>query len=262
MFLRHQHVIHAEKLDREDLERHSHTLRKVALRCLAGALVLLGLFLAIRLLEPEMPALQSWMKSLGFWGPLAYCVLFIGLTSVFFPESIIAIAAGTLFGFWMGLIWVVVAGTIGSLLIFVVARHLFMNPARRYLQKHPKLLAFDKAAGREGFKLMFLLRLAPLNYTLLSYLLAVSSAKLRPYALSCIGMFPGNITTVYMGYAARHVSEVASGEKSTDWIKEISIYAGLAFSIAASAFVARLAMKTIKKMQSEGDNSSEITAEA
>ena len=88
--------------------------------------------------------------------------------------------------------------------------------------------------------------------------MAVSSAKFRPYALACIGMFPGNISTVYMGFAARHVSEVASGQKSTDWIKEVSIYAGLAFSIAASAFVARLAMKTIKRMQAEGDNSTKI----
>ncbi len=259
MFLRHQHVKYAEKLDQQDVEPHKHTVRKVILRCLAGAVVLAGLFVVVKyFLEPEMPALQDWMQSLGFWGPLAYCVLFIGLTALFFPESVLAIAAGTLFGFWLGILWVVLAGTVGALLIFFIARHAFMKPARNYLERHPKLLAFDQAAGREGFKLMFLLRLAPVNYSLLSYLMAVSSAKFRPYALACIGMFPGNISTVYMGFAARHVSEVASGQKSTDWIKEVSIYAGLAFSIAASAFVARLAMKTIKRMQAEGDNSTKI----
>ena len=263
MFLRHQHVKHAEILDQQDIEPQKHTVRTVALRCLTGAVVLVGLFMAIKyFLEPEMPALQDWMKSLGYWGPLAYCVLFIALTAVFFPESILAIAAGTLFGFWLGILWVVLAGTIGALLIFFIARRFFFNTARRYLDRHPKLLAFDKAAGREGFKLMFLLRLAPVNYSLLCYLLSVSSAKFRPYALACIGMFPGNISTVYMGFAARHVSEVAAGQKSTDWLKEVSIYAGLAFSIAASAFVARLAMKTIKKMQAQGDNSSKMAAQS
>ena len=262
MLLRHQHVKHAENLDQQPIEQHKHTLKKVLLRCLAGGAILLGLYLLIHFLQPVMPDLQAWVKSLGFWGPLAYCVLFIVLTSLFFPESVFAIAAGTLFGFWLGILWVVVAGTLGAILIFVLARLLFMKPARAYLERHPKLLAFDKAAGDEGFKLMFLLRLAPVNYTLLCYLLSVSSARFKSYALACIGMFPGNISTVYMGFAARHVTQVASHQKGTNWVKEISIYAGLAFSITASAFVAKIAMKAVKKMQAASDSTVEITAES
>jgi uncharacterized membrane protein YdjX (TVP38/TMEM64 family) len=254
MLLRRHHALHAEKIDQQPIEQHKHTLRKIALRCLAGGVILLALYLLIHFLKPVMPDVRALVTSLGFWGPLAYCLLFIIFTSVFFPESILAIAAGTLFGFWLGILWVVVAGTIGALLIFVMARQFFMNPARHYLEQHPKLLAFDKAAGSEGFKLMFLLRLAPVNYTLLCYLLSVSSAKFKPYALACIGMFPGNISTVYMGFAARHVTEVAAHETETSWVSEVSIYAGLVFTIAASAFVAKIAMKTVKKMQSTSDS--------
>ena len=196
-----------------------------------------------------MPDLQAWVKSLGLWGPLVYCVLFIVLTMLFFPESVIAIAAGTLFGFWMGILWVVVAGTIGAMLIFLVSRKLFYKPVRRRMEQHPKLMAFDEAAGKEGFKLMVLMRLAPVNYSLLCYVLSVSSARFRPYALACLGMFPGNISTVYFGFTARHVTEVAADQASTSWVKEVSIYAGLGFAILASAIVARIAMRAVRKMQ-------------
>ncbi len=135
------------------------------------------------------------------------------------------------------------------MLMFLLSRKLLYKPVRRRMERHPKLMAFDDAAGREGFKLMFLLRLAPVNYSLLCYILSVSSAKFRPYALACLGMFPGNISTVYFGFTARHVTEVASHQTSTNWVKEVSIYAGLGFAILASAVVARIAMRAVRRMQ-------------
>ena len=249
MLLRHFHIQQADQAEHDAAKPAGHALGKAAVKCVAGAAVLGGLFLLIHFLEPFMPDLRAWVKSLGLWGPLVYCVLFIVLTMLFFPESVIAIAAGTLFGFWMGILWVVVAGTIGAMLMFLLSRKLLYKPVRRRMERHPKLMAFDDAAGREGFKLMFLLRLAPVNYSLLCYILSVSSAKFRPYALACLGMFPGNISTVYFGFTARHVTEVASHQTSTSWVKEVSIYAGLGFAILASAVVARIAMRAVRKMQ-------------
>ncbi|MBM43413.1 MAG: hypothetical protein CMJ36_00145 [Phycisphaerae bacterium] len=251
MPLPHFHIKQAERAASDSQSTPHHAIRKIIGRCAIAAVILVGLYLLIHFMEPWMPDIRTWVKSLGAWGPLAYCLLFIVLTALFFPESVVAIAAGTLFGFWMGILWVVVAGTLGALLIFAITRTLFREPVRQRLRKHPKLLAFDEAAGREGFKLMFLLRLAPVNYSLLCYLLSVSSARLKPYTLACIGMFPGNISTVYFGFAARHVSEVASHNTSTDWVKEASIYSGLAFTVIASTFVARMAMRTVRKMQDQ-----------
>jgi len=249
MLLRHFHIKQAEQAASDSQAPPHHAIRNILLKCSIAAIILVGLYLLIHFLEPWMPDIRTWVKSLGAWGPLAFCLLFILLTAMFFPESIIAIAAGTLFGFWMGILWVVVAGTLGALLIFGITRSLFRESIRQRLQKHPKLLAFDKAAGQEGFKLMFLLRLAPVNYSLLCYLLSVSSARLKPYTLACLGMFPGNISTVYFGYAARHVSEVASHNQPTDWVKEASIYSGLAFTVIATTFVARIAMQAVRRMQ-------------
>ena len=262
MLLRHIHINQADEADHDAAKPARHTVRKAIIKCVAGAAILGGLFLLIHFLEPYMPDLRAWVKSLGLWGPLVYCLLFIGLTMLFFPESVVAIAAGTLFGFWMGILWVVVAGTIGAILIFFISRKLLYKPVRRRMEQHPRLMAFDEAAGKEGFKLMFLMRLAPVNYSLLCYLLSVSSAKFRPYALACLGMFPGNISTVYFGFTARHVTEVASHQTSTNWVKEVSIYTGLAFAILASAVVARIAMRAVKKMQDAPPSDPQTAANA
>jgi len=260
MLLRHIHIKEADRADVEAQQPAKHTIQHALLRCLVGALILAVLYLLIHFLEPYMPDLRALVTSLGLWGPLVYCVIFIVLTVLFFPESIIAIAAGTLFGFWMGIVWVVVAGTIGAALIFLIGRKFFYTPVRGQLQKHPRLMAFDEAAGKEGFKLMFLLRLSPLNYSLLCYVLSVSSAKFRPYVLACLGMFPGNISTVYFGFTARHVTEVAAHQASTDWVKEVSIYVGLGFAILASTVVARVAMRAVKKMQDTPPDEPQTTA--
>lgn len=254
MILSNVHLKEAAKADSDASKPVKHTLRRALVRCAIGAVILLGLYLLIHFLEPFMPNLQAWVKSLGLWAPLVYSIIFIVLTALFFPESVVAIAAGTLFGFWLGILWVVVAGTIGAILIFFIGRTLLYTPVRRNLEKHPKLLAFDQAAGKEGFKLMILLRLSPVNYSLLCYVLSVSSAKFRPYVLACLGMFPGNISTVYFGFTARHVTEVASHQKTTDVVKEITIYAGLGFAILASAVVARIAMKAVNKMRDEPES--------
>ena len=76
-------------------------------------------------LEPYIQPLEEFVRKLGPWAPLLYIAVFVVATTLFVPESILAIAAGAIFGLWMGLIWVVVAGTLSAIVIFVLARHLF-----------------------------------------------------------------------------------------------------------------------------------------
>ena len=173
-------------------------------------------------------------------------------TSLFFPESVLAIAAGTIFGLWWGLLWVVVAGTVTAVAIFWLGGRVLRKPVTRILSRHPKINAIDDAASSSGLKLIFLLRLAPLNYTLLCWLLSVSRVRFRTYLISCLGMFPGNFSTVYLGFAARHTADLATRLKDGDppvagdsLVHEITLYSGLLISILVSLMVARIAMKAI-----------------
>lgn len=233
---------------------------RVAIKIVGGLIVVGALFVLFHFaLEPYLAATEDYVRSLGFWGPVLYIAIFLLATTVFIPESILAIAAGAIFGLWWGLAWVFVAGTITAVFIFVVGRNLLQGHTEKLLAKHPKINAIDAAASNAGFKLIFLLRLSPLNYSLLCYLMAVSKARFKPYLLACIGMIPGNLSTVYVGFAARHAADLAKRMKDHDdhlptgdsLIHEVTLFVGLAAAIVASVVVAKIALRAIHKVTDE-----------
>jgi uncharacterized membrane protein YdjX (TVP38/TMEM64 family) len=242
-------------LDVEAVPSRHFSWRGVGLKSLGGLLVVAGLFALFHfVLEPYIQPLEEFVRKLGLWAPLLYIAVFVIATTLFVPESILAIAAGAIFGLWMGLVWVVVAGMLSAIVIFVLARHLFRGRIEQLLESHPKIRAMDAAASDSGFRLMVLLRLSPLSFTLLSYLLAMSRARFRTYVIACIGMFPGNFSTVYIGYAAQHAATLAQDLKQPgghlptgdSLIHEMTLFLGLGAAIVASVVVARIAMREIR----------------
>lgn len=247
------------------LHPHHHSWKKIALRIFL-LLIAVGLIAVFYfyVLEPYMGQINEFLISLGPWAPVAYIAIFFIATMLFIPESVIAIAGGTLFGLWMGWVWVVVACCITAMITFAITRLFIRNRINNLLVRYPKAYAVEQATGRAGFKIMFLLRLAPVNFTLLNYLGSVSPCSFRAYALACLGMIPGNFSTVYMGYVARHSSDLARRIKNeTDagftgslshelpahdsLVHEITLYGGLVVAIVASVVVGRVAIKAIHK---------------
>jgi len=202
-------------------------------------------------LEPYMVEVETYIVKLGFWGPVLFITMFILFTSLMFPESIFAITAGALFGIWWGLIWITIGGIVASLTMLYIGRHLLRSPVQKVLLKHPKLQAFDKAVSR--FRILALLRLSPFNFSALCYLASVSKISFPSYVYASIAMIPGFLSTVYIGYAAKHAADLAKIYKETgklptgdSLVHEITIYGGLVVAVTVSIVVAKVALKTVK----------------
>ena len=247
---------HSSEGDGNPLHPLQRSWKRIIIRILLILAVVGVIAIAyIYLLEPYMGSIEAYVKSLGPWAPLAFIAIFFICTFLFLPESIFSIAAGTLFGLWMGWIWVVVAGFITACVVFLFVRLCVRDRINRLMKRYPKGYAVEEAMGESGFKIMFLLRLAPVNYSLLNYMGAVSPCRFRPFMFACIGMIPGNFSGVYMGYVARHTSDLAkhiqengrSLPHGDSLAREITIYGGLVVAIVASAVVARVALKAIHK---------------
>ena len=243
------------ELNIDALPSRHFSWRGVILKSVAALVVAGGIFALFHyVLEPYIGPAENAMRQLGIWGPVLYILVFLIATSLFVPESILAIAAGAIFGLWMGLLWVVLAGTLSAIVIFLLARHLFQSRITQLLEAHPKIRAIDAATSDSGLRLMVLLRLSPLSFTLLSYLLAVSRVRFRTYVLACLGMFPGNFSTVYIGFAARHAATLATDMKAAgghlpaddSLIHELTLFLGLGAAIVASVVVARIAIREIR----------------
>ena len=212
----------------------------------AAAVVALAAVLWLgRYLGHHLVALEGWVRDLGPAAPLAFLALVVVLALCCFPDTIFAIAAGVLFGLWLGT-GLIVAGVIAAASIsFLLARRILREPVERWLKRSPKLLAIRRAIGGAGLRLQFLLRLLPLNPVIVSYVLGSSGGSYRTFLIACAGLVPGLFVEVYLGYAAAHISKVTSGAQSHPPLHTALAVGGLAMCILVMITVTRAARRAL-----------------
>jgi hypothetical protein len=125
---------------------------------LLGAAVALG-----RHLIDDLERLEAWIDRLGPWGPIAFVGTVVVLTSLFVPESPLAMVGGLAFGLWWGTLWVLTAGLVGALVDFSLSRWLLRRHIEPVIDAHPRLLVLWRVADREGVRFHLLLRLTPVS---------------------------------------------------------------------------------------------------
>ena len=85
----------------------------------------------------DMGSLKTWIQSAGIWGPLVFIVLKIS-TIVIAPLSGSPLypLVGLLFGFWPGIIFVVIGDFLGYTISFFIARIFGRNFVMKILSKN------------------------------------------------------------------------------------------------------------------------------
>jgi len=214
----------------------------------AIAVIIAALFFIFRTLpfDQLMSGLKDWIAGLGYWGPLAFGVIYVVATICFIPGTILTLAAGAVFGLWIGLAVVSVSSTIGAALAFLIARYLARDRVAKMANGNRHFGAIDKAIGDGGWKVVGLLRLSPaIPFNIQNYLYGLTPVKFWPCVLtSWIAMLPGTFLYVYIG----HVTGAAVGqqrERSTgEWVM---LGVGLLATIAVTVYVTRLAKSKLNK---------------
>jgi len=137
------------------------------------------------------------------------------------------------------------ASTAAAGLAFLIARHLARARVEKLARRNPKFAALDKAVGRNGWKVVGLLRLSPLiPFSLSNYLYGLTAVRFLPYVVaSWVGMLPATVLYVYLGAAGRSIGE--EGERSPwEWAL---LGAGLLATAAVTVILARLAKRELKR---------------
>ena len=90
------------------MQRATPALLWASFVILVGALLWLGRSLSMgRAIAPVM----VWIEGLGWWGPLAFSVVYVAATLFFIPVIVLTFTAGALFGVWVGALSVSLATT-------------------------------------------------------------------------------------------------------------------------------------------------------
>jgi uncharacterized membrane protein YdjX (TVP38/TMEM64 family) len=196
------HELHAR------LRRTTHW-KTLSLRFLAGLCLLVAVVWLGRDVAHEIKALEAWVAGQGVWGRVAFVGMIVVLTSVFVPDTLLAVAAGALFGLGWGTLLTVLGSVTTAAVDFLAARTLLRPRIESMLEQHPKLRAIRAAANDEGIRLQLLLRLAPINPVSVSYVLGASGVRFSTFLIATVGLIPALFAEVYFGYLASHVTQVA-----------------------------------------------------
>jgi uncharacterized membrane protein YdjX (TVP38/TMEM64 family) len=191
----------------------------------------------------------QWVQSLGPWGPLAFIAGYTVVTVAVMPAFLLTLAAGAIWGFWLGLLLAMSGAVCGATCSFLGARSVLRGVVQRYVKRHPRLVAIDRAVEQEGARLVFLLRLSPaVPFVLLNYVLGVSRISLRDHFIGLFGMIPTAAMYVYAGKVAGDLTALATGAatpRGTTYYLLLSL--GLVATIVATLLVTRAARRTLRE---------------
>nr|NLD40178.1 TVP38/TMEM64 family protein [Actinomycetales bacterium] len=152
----------------------------------------------------SLESLQSFVLSLGWFGPVVYIIL-VAAQCVFpiIPGGIGIVAGPVLFGSWLGFTFNWIGISLGSFAAFFIARHFGMSIIERIF---PAALVdkFDDWTDNPRFTRLFalaiLLPVAPDD--LLCYLAGTTKLRFRTYALIIVTCKPPSLAVYSFGLIA------------------------------------------------------------
>lgn len=187
-------------------------------------------------------ALREWTANQGVFGAAVFACVYAVASLVFFPGSVLTLAAGVAYGL-AGFPVVVCGATLGAALSFLAGRYLFQDRVKALMEDKPKLKAVDSAVEDEGWKVVGLLRLSPaVPFNLQNWFFGVTSVGFWPYVLATfIGIMPGTLLYLWIGSLG---GEAASGS-STSTLKYVFFGVGILATIGVTWFVGRKAKQKL-----------------
>ena len=162
--------------------------------------------------------------------PLGFLAIHIAASLLFIPRTVLAIAAGLLFGGRWGIFWAEIGSVAGAAAGFLVSR--YVHPGLVELPGAARIRPIFARVERGGWRAVALLRLIPvMPHSLTNYALGLTQIPLSGYLFgSLVGQLP--MTVAYVGLGA-------AGEQfmlGAGWLEPTLMgLAALALSLAISA---------------------------
>lgn len=174
----------------------------------------LGQVLTLETLKTQQQSLQAGYQARPAVVLTTFFAVYVVATALSIPgAAILTLAAGAMFGLWVGLLIVSFASSIGALLAFLGARYLLRDTIQARFGK--QLGPINEGMRRDGAFYLFTLRLVPVFPFFLVNLLAglTPIAASKFYWVSQLGMLAGTVVFVNAGAQLadiRSVSDVFS----------------------------------------------------
>ena len=219
-------------------------LKWILLLAIVVALSVLAYFLPVK---DWLRIFVAWVHGLGPWGVVIFILAYALATILFLPGWIFTVSAGLIYGIVAGTAVALSGALLGASLAFLIARYLLRKNVEAFAGKSPRFKAIDQAVGKEGWKIIGLLRLSPLiPFNFSNYFYGITSVGFGSYLLvSAICMIPGTLLYAYLGAIGK---AGVSGDASSQSVwKYVLLGVGLLATIAVTILVSGIARNALKK---------------
>jgi uncharacterized membrane protein YdjX (TVP38/TMEM64 family) len=235
------------------MARPSKTYFRIAAGLLVGAIMVGGVVVARSNLTDAAELAQVVTRMAHEAGPVGWIAFALAQALVamvgVIPASLLGLAAGAVYGVFMGFALSAIGTLIGGWIAFRLARSLLRPFVERLLARRAggRLDRLSAEVERDGWRFVCLLRISPvMPFALTSYALGLSPISGRNYLLGTFAALPALAGYVAVGALARHgllsVND-GSGFGPLNWVLYgVGAVATLALIFRSGTFLARVGL--------------------
>lgn len=220
------------------------TLLYLAMALLIIAIVVIAI--EARAIRQHIDLVGLWIEGIGPWGLLVFTGLYVLLTSLLFPEAVLSILAGSIFGIVEGLAVVIGGSLLAAALQFFLSHYFLRNRVHRAIAKRPKLVAIQRAVKRDAFHLQILLRLVPFNPATISYMLGATGVSFPGFLAVIFLLTPVLFVEVYFGHTGKHIIQMIGRGAGGNYLHDLLIIGGFLLCVAIVFVISRIARNAIR----------------
>ncbi|EGC29310.1 hypothetical protein DICPUDRAFT_43022 [Dictyostelium purpureum] len=227
------------------------------------------LILFILLFIPNSPvnrvtlSFMEWIKQIPKgWGCILLTIIYAVSLVFCFPGTPINLAAGFLFGPYLGSVSTVLGCDIGAILAFFIGRNLTKDWTTSKMNENEKYSQINSAVSKNGLLIIFLLRLSPaIPFGICNYIFGATNVSFFNYWVgTTLGLLPFTILYTYLGSSFSDLSEVFNDSLSDEEKSRKRFYGlmGITFSfilIVAITIITKRALNNAmveKKINKDG----------
>jgi uncharacterized membrane protein YdjX (TVP38/TMEM64 family) len=157
----------------------------------------LGRFISLEALKTGRDELQQAYRTQPLRAIGLYALVYVIIAALSLPGAgVMSLAAGAIFGLWVGTPVALFSASVGATLAFWTARYLFRDLIQQRFSG--RIAAVDAGIKRDGALYLFTLRLVPVfPFFIINLLMGLTAIKTRTFFVaSFLGMLAG--TAIYV----------------------------------------------------------------
>eukprot|EP00041_Stephanoeca_diplocostata_P020188 m.447217 g.447217 ORF g.447217 m.447217 type:complete len:376 (+) comp21501_c0_seq2:376-1503(+) len=238
----------------EDSKQGKRCSATVVLWATVGVALVACLILALKpgLITPVLLQILNWVKSLGFWGPIALTAIILFSIPLCIPTTLFNVGGGFLFG-WTFLPFLSFAATTGATIAYFLSRGFLKDVAERKLKKNKFFqsirqifVADDGKFTWRSTKAVLLTRASPFfPFVIINFANGVTGVSWKSYVLATwLGTLPWVSVDIYFGTLLEDLASVGNQHKSGLFLILLVI-----FTVLITVVITIVTKRELKRME-------------